>query len=251
MPGTNTRYTLPDWVENLSFEHALKLLLYGAFGENAPNGTGLPVSPGGGSGTDNVNLAQVGAVAVTLGSKTSAASIPVVIASDQGGVPVTVTGVATAANQATQITAEQAILAKIIAAPATEAKQPALGTQATPSADVITVINSRPTLFTNRAANATLNVKATAGNVFSISCNNANAATRYLQLHNTATVPAGGAAPVFSFPVYSGGTTIIGTDYFTTAGVNFSTGIAFAFSTTRDTYTAGSSTEQSTEILYL
>lgn len=36
---------------------------------------------------------------------------------------VTVSGVATAANQATQITAEQAILAKLLAAPATEAKQ--------------------------------------------------------------------------------------------------------------------------------
>lgn len=70
-----------------------------------------------------------------------------------GGVIVTN---ATAANQATQITAEQAILAKltadpatqttlaailakIIAAPATAAKQPALGTAGTASADVITV----------------------------------------------------------------------------------------------------------------
>lgn len=36
-----------------------------------------------------VNVGQFGGVAVTLGSKTGASSIPVVIASDQGGVPVT------------------------------------------------------------------------------------------------------------------------------------------------------------------
>lgn len=44
MPGTNQRYVLPDWIENLSFEHALKLLLFGAFGQNAPAGTGVPVT---------------------------------------------------------------------------------------------------------------------------------------------------------------------------------------------------------------
>lgn len=131
------------------------------------------------------------------------------------------------------------------------AKTPALGTQAALSTDVLTTLNPRFSVFTNIGANVTLNVKASAGNVFAVCCNNANAATRYLQLHNTATTPAGAAVPVYSFPVFSGGSTILGTDFFGTAGVNLSTGIAFAFSTTRDTYTAGSAGDQSTVVHYL
>lgn len=150
-------------------------------------------------------------------------------------------GDATAGNQTTQITAEQAILAKL----------PTVGTQAAPGANVITTINPRASRFTNIGADATKNVKASSGNVFSWSCSNANAATRYMQLHNTATIPADQAVPVYSFPVYTLGTTIIGTDFFTTAGVNLATGIAFAFSTTRDTYTAGTAADQSTVVHFL
>lgn len=84
------------------------------------------------SGTQDVNLIQVGGAAVALGQALSAASIPVVIASNQSAVPVSGTltvnqgtdpwnvdivantiGLATAANQATQITAEQAIQAAV------------------------------------------------------------------------------------------------------------------------------------------
>lgn len=87
MPGTNQRYVLPDWIENLSFEHALKLLLFGAFGQNAPAGTGVPVSPGGGSGIDNVNLKQVNGSTIALGSAAAAASLPVTVATDQAAFP--------------------------------------------------------------------------------------------------------------------------------------------------------------------
>lgn len=44
---------------------------------------------GGGGGGGDVNLTQVGGTAVTVGQKAAAASIPVVIASNQTGVPVT------------------------------------------------------------------------------------------------------------------------------------------------------------------
>lgn len=95
MPGTNQRYVLPDWIENLSFEHALKLLLFGAFGQNAPTGTGVPVSPGGGSGVDNVNLTQVNGSTIALGSAAAAASLPVVLAN---GVARTLTSTAATGN---------------------------------------------------------------------------------------------------------------------------------------------------------
>lgn len=43
------------------------------------------------SGTQNENLIQVGGVAITLGQKTMAASLPIVISSDQSAVPVSAT----------------------------------------------------------------------------------------------------------------------------------------------------------------
>jgi len=114
----------------------------------------------------------------------------------------------------------------------------------------VTTWGDVPTTFTNFGANATLNVKASAGNVFSLSCNNENAADMYVQLHNTVTVPAGGGVPIFTFRVPAGGDVLIGTDFFTTAGAAFATGIAFAFSTTKETYTAGTATDHTTQILY-
>ena len=105
-------------------------------------------------------------------------------------------------------------------------------------------------VFTNVGANTTLNVKATAGNVFAISCINTNAAARYFQLHNTATTPAGGAAPVCSWLIPATGMVVLGTDFFTQNGMYFSTGIAFAYSTAFLTYVAGTAGEQVTCVRY-
>lgn len=107
------------------------------------------------------------------------------------------------------------------------------------------------TKFQNLGANATLNVKASAGNVRSVCCHNTNAAVRYIQLHNTATTPAGGAVPVYSFIIpATSGMTIVGADFFGDNGANFTTGIAFAVSTTRDTYTAATAGDHATFIQY-
>lgn len=105
-------------------------------------------------------------------------------------------------------------------------------------------------VFTNFGANATLNVKATPGNVFSVKCHNLNAANRYLQLHNTATTPAGAAVPLLTFLIPANSEVTIGNDFFGQQGLNFTTGIAFAFSTTEGTYTAGTATDQFTQVNY-
>ena len=105
-------------------------------------------------------------------------------------------------------------------------------------------------LFSNFGANATLNVKAGAGNVFSVKCHNLNAAARYLQLHNTATTPAASAVPLYAILIPAGSEVTIGNDFFGHGGVNFTTGIAFAFSTTEGTYTAGVATDQFTYVMY-
>lgn len=106
------------------------------------------------------------------------------------------------------------------------------------------------TRFQNLQANATLNVKSTAGNVFSLYCHSIGGAASYIQLHNTATTPGGGATPLFSFIVPAGGSTVIDGDFFGENGANFSTGIAFAFSSTEITYTADTAGNQVTQIMF-
>lgn len=53
MPGT--QFTLPDWIDKLSIEYAVKLMLFGMFGGTAPSGGGLPVVPSGGGGVQEVD----------------------------------------------------------------------------------------------------------------------------------------------------------------------------------------------------
>jgi hypothetical protein len=108
-----------------------------------------------------------------------------------------------------------------------------------------------PSLFTNFGADATKVVsKISESRVFSLSCHNINAASRYLQLHDTVTALAGTEVPLVSFLVPAGATVIIGTDWFSNEGLRFSVGITFAFSTTEGTYTAGTNTDQFTQIRY-
>lgn len=110
--------------------------------------------------------------------------------------------------------------------------------------------SASPSRFANLGADVAKNVKATSGNVFSLYCYNDNAAIRFLQLHNTATIPADQDVPVYSFPVNAANFSLIDEAFFDPAGVNFSLGIAFAFSTTKATYTAGSAGDQNTVIHY-
>ena len=104
--------------------------------------------------------------------------------------------------------------------------------------------------FKNLGANATLNVKPGAGIVFSMSCYNANASSRFIQLHDTATTPSAAAVPTVSILVPTGAQVIVGTDFFSNEGIGFTLGIAFAFSTTAATYTAGSASDQQTTVVF-
>jgi len=104
--------------------------------------------------------------------------------------------------------------------------------------------------FVNLGANSTLNVKSSAGNVFSIYCYNANGTARFLQIHNTATTPSGGATPVLSYLVPATGAISIDSASLGAGGTAFTNGIAFAFSTTSTTYTAATASDQLTIIHY-
>ena len=99
-------------------------------------------------------------------------------------------------------------------------------------------------LFTYMAAAVTTsNVKATAGNLFSFTFVNNNAAARYIQFHNTATTPAGSAVPLLMFMAPANTTISIGREWFSAAGVNFTTGIAWAASTAAGIYTAATAAD--------
>ena len=85
------------------------------------------------------------------------------------------------------------------------------------------------------AAEASSVTKATPGRVYSIDFMNGNAAPRYFQLFNSATVPADTAVPVLSVYVPAGQSVHMAWEN----GLYFSTGIAWANSSTGATKTVG------------
>jgi len=110
-----------------------------------------------------------------------------------------------------------------------------------------------PTLYRDFGTVTAANIKAGTGNVFSLTVRNANAAARFLQLHNKATIPLATEVPLLSFflPASSGVVTI-GSNFFPLSGINFTIGIGWAVSTTEGTFTnSATAAEHSLQITYL
>ena len=85
--------------------------------------------------------------------------------------------------------------------------------------------------------------KNSAGNVYSVTACNLNAAIRYLQIHNRTTAPSNPNVPAISIPMVQNEKIVLGEDFFGTTGVYFDTGIAWGFSTTAATFTAATTTD--------
>lgn len=85
------------------------------------------------------------------------------------------------------------------------------------------------------AAEFVRTAKASAGRIYGANATNTNVARRYMQLHNTAGAPAGGAVPLCAMHMAT-------TDYtmlqLPIGGIFLNTGITIAISTTLNTYTA-------------
>jgi hypothetical protein len=117
----------------------------------------------------------------------------------------------------------------------------------------ITALNAKfpvALVFSNAGANSTLNIKASAGALYSFYCKNINAASRYIQFWNSATDATAGSNLIeFEVPTLS--TLIIGSDFFLQNGLAFSTGIAFGFSSTSGTYTAATASDMRLVARYL
>lgn len=105
------------------------------------------------------------------------------------------------------------------------------------------------TAFTSFGTATKANPKASAGVMISIEASNENAAVRYLQLHNKASNPAGTDVPIFSFPIPAGtanspGIVIIERDFLN--DYYFSTGVSWAVSTTKATFTDSATASEHT-----
>ena len=208
----------------------------------------MAVVTGGSGPTANVNVNQVGTTAVVSGTTTPSAItngeqnvLADAVYNSSAPSPANGQRVNLQANSAGALNVDETLAA--------QAEDNTNGVFAEAMKPLATSTYSW-TAFQNLGANATLNVKSTTGNVKSLFCHNLGGTQAYIQLHNTATTPGGGATPAWTFPVAANGWTLIGDDFWGENGQNFATGIAFAFSTTETTYTAGTAANQVTQILY-
>ena len=109
------------------------------------------------------------------------------------------------------------------------------------------------TLYSNLGTAAAGVAKASAGELLALCGHNlSTVGTRYLQVFDRAAAPETGAVPVLFFPVFSGNSFVIGNQFFGALGIRFSSGIAWAWSTTAKTYSAvASPSEHATFITLL
>ena len=87
---------------------------------------------------------------------------------------------------------------------------------------------------------------------FSFTVTNRNAGVRYFGLHNKATAPAAGEAPLIVFMIPAASTLTIGSQFFTDAGINFTLGLGWAIGTTVATFTdSATASEHEVQVQYL
>ena len=112
-----------------------------------------------------------------------------------------------------------------------------------------------PTPGQNLGAATAISVKTTPGNLYFVTVTNANAAVRWLQVHNKASAPTAGNTALAAFLVPAGSATAPG---ILTLGMNelapsmyCATGIALGVSTVAATYTAATAADHYTNWSYV
>src|SRR5450755_1763842 len=154
------------------------------------------------SGPWTSNITQIGGSTVTLGSKTSANSFPIVIASDQGSMPMTQSGTWTV--------------------------QPGNTANTTPwlvTSQAGTAGGSTPYHKISAASTNATNVKASAGTVYGFEFSNTNSSARYVRFYNSSSAPTVGTTTIVKTVQVPGNTTVIRAY---PVGLAFGTGISWS-----------------------
>ena len=110
---------------------------------------------------------------------------------------------------------------------------------------------STPNLYTQYGTTNTATISATPAKLVGGVIYNRTNAIRFIQFFNRTTNPANGTVPLLSFPL-SGNEkyTLQLPDFGSLDGINFSTGLAWAVSTTESTLTLGANTDASTTLFW-
>lgn len=109
-----------------------------------------------------------------------------------------------------------------------------------------------PNRYTNLGASnaAVVGSPRVAKRLFSFTCDNENASDRWILFFNQSSTPVNSDVPVDQYKVPAGQQIGRGTDVFTNSGVEFSTALAWAFSSTKDALTLATAGDQSTVIFW-
>lgn len=121
-------------------------------------------------------------------------------------------------------------------------------------ADDQEVLITSPTydIFNSIGTSAGSNIKANNAKIFSIGAVNANASTRFLQLFNKNSAAVAGDLPTLVYPISGNhGFMKLDVTFWGYAGLYFSAGFSWGFSTTMLSYTAGTASECVFEARYL
>lgn len=132
----------------------------------------------------------------------------------------------------------------------------AAGVTAVPVSTSPVASTAVPTVNKNAGTVTAAAVKASAGNVFSILVTNANAAARYFQLHNKATIPLAAETAQLYFVIPAGNAAqpavVELTGAFFAPSERFATGIGWAISTTITTFTdAATAADHTVQVRFL
>lgn len=202
-------FASPAFADNFVFSDAAGNFV--VFPCTTANGVCTPVFTNGSPTVDQeVDLVEVGGVAISLGQKAMAASLPVVLPSDQAAIPVTQSGTWTVQPGNTPNTSAWLMT-----------DTPSSASGAAIAAVVSTAVETGHV------------VKNSAGNLYSVSVTTGASAGRVL-VHNTTAVPAAGAVtPVDCAIVAANSTVMLSYD----PPLRLGTGISVSFSTASTCFT--------------
>lgn len=113
----------------------------------------------------------------------------------------------------------------------------------------VAIADYAPSRVTSFAA-VSASTKASPGMIYGAVARNRNAGVRFFQVFDKAAIPVGGDVPILSVGMASATQLALGPDFFTRFGTFLASGLAWGYSSTEGTYTAGTAAEHDAVIFY-